>query len=319
MKKFLNISLWILLFFLTPVTTLALLSTDTIPGETLYPVKRQLEKFALALASIDPETKASLQTKLVDRRFEEASTLVLKRSDDSGLDEFVFQIQTTQKSLNDLESKISKEELTQKLVASINDYQTKLTQVQVQIKTQTEQSQQVLDKSQLQQATAQPILFQEQTNETPKPISNVQSPTPTPATSLQPTPTDKQANKTPAPIPTPSSQPTPWPPAPAPEQQPSNLPPPVTTGVFVTLPSTAPFDFSLEDKEETEKTKGRKDKKEIEEKIKKTKETLEKIKEKLEEKQEKTKETQSPTQTEDLANNRQESKTPIKPPEKSKP
>lgn len=62
------------LAFLTLGAGLALASEGSIPGDTLYPLKRTLEEVALSLAP-SPETEASLRLVFAERRLQEATSL----------------------------------------------------------------------------------------------------------------------------------------------------------------------------------------------------------------------------------------------------
>lgn len=130
-----NLTSWMLLIVLAPFTFLFLISQSSLPGDSLYPVKRGLENVVLAAASVNPTTRAIFKTDLTEKRFNEAEKLLLAKKDVAGLSDFIVEIQETQEALTQVTDPVKKEELTQKLIASIDEYQNRLTQVQVQIET----------------------------------------------------------------------------------------------------------------------------------------------------------------------------------------
>ena len=131
--QILNRTLWVLFLVLTPLTFVGILSQNSIPGDFLYSVKRGYEGTALAFASFAPETKASYTTSLATVRFTEAEKLLLAKSDTQGLATLVEQVQTAQNNVAAVQNSPQKEELEQKLIASIDTYQANLLRVQQQI------------------------------------------------------------------------------------------------------------------------------------------------------------------------------------------
>ena len=131
--QILNRVLWVVFLVLTPLTFIGILSQNSIPGDFLYSVKRGYEGTALAFASLVPETKASYTTSLATVRFTEAEKLLLTNSDTQGLATLVEQVQTAQDNVAAVQSSPQKEELEQKLIASIDTYQASLLKVQQQI------------------------------------------------------------------------------------------------------------------------------------------------------------------------------------------
>lgn len=132
MRKFFNLTSWILLFLFAPFTVLILLSQNTVPGDLFYPVKRGLEGIVLAAASASPATRVAFRTDLTERRFKEAEKLLLAKADATALDSFILEVQSTQEEVDALSSTLQKSQATEKLIAKIDDYQVKLTQIQAQ-------------------------------------------------------------------------------------------------------------------------------------------------------------------------------------------
>lgn len=132
MRKFLNLTSWVLLFLFAPFTLLILLSQNSVPGDLFYPVKRGLEGIVLAAASASPATRVAFRTDLTERRFKEAQKLLLAKADTTALDSFILEVQSTQEEVDALSSTLQKSQATEKLIAKIDDYQVKLTQIQAQ-------------------------------------------------------------------------------------------------------------------------------------------------------------------------------------------
>lgn len=132
MKKFLDTFAWLALFLLAPFTLLILLSQNTVPGDLFYPVKRGLEGVILAAASASPATRVAFKTDLTERRFKEAEKLLLAKADASTLTSFVTEVQSTQTEIDALSNVLEKQQSSEKLIAKIDDYQVKLTQLQAQ-------------------------------------------------------------------------------------------------------------------------------------------------------------------------------------------
>lgn len=132
MRNFLNLASWTLLFLFAPFTILVILSQNTFPGDFFYPVKRGLEETILAAASFSPATRVAFRTDLTERRFEEAQKLLLAKSDTSALNSFISEVKSTQEEVDALSNVLQKSQATEKLIAKINDYEVKLTQIQAQ-------------------------------------------------------------------------------------------------------------------------------------------------------------------------------------------
>lgn len=132
MRKFFNLTSWILLFLFAPFTLLILLSQNTVPGDLFYPVKRGLESVVLAAASASPATRVAFKTDLTERRFKEAEKLLLAKADATALDSFILEVQSTQEEVDALSNVLENQQSSEKLIAKIDDYQVKLTQLQAQ-------------------------------------------------------------------------------------------------------------------------------------------------------------------------------------------
>lgn len=125
-RKVFNISSWIILFALLPVTVLIFLSQNTVPGDLFYPVKRSLENVVLAAASVSPATRAAFRTDLTEIRFKEAQSLVASESNTSGLSTFIQDIQSTQLEVANLKDDTQRTKAEEKLISKLEEYQTGL-------------------------------------------------------------------------------------------------------------------------------------------------------------------------------------------------
>lgn len=133
MRKYLDLSTWIFLFALLPLTVLVLLSQNTIPGDLFYPVKRGMENVILAAASVNPSTRVAFRTDLTERRFQEAQQLLVVKADTTAFTDFVDQISTTQQDVSNLSNQQEKIQASEKLIAKIDQYQIQLAQAQTQV------------------------------------------------------------------------------------------------------------------------------------------------------------------------------------------
>lgn len=130
MKNFINKLLWVCFIFLSPITLIGLLSQNSIPNDFLYPVKLGIEKVGLFAFSFTPEAKASYNSSLTERRFDEAQKMIVSNSNIAGLNTLVEQTTKTQESVQKVENPEQKKVLEKKLIENINKYQEKLTQTQ---------------------------------------------------------------------------------------------------------------------------------------------------------------------------------------------
>lgn len=141
LRKFFNISSWIVFFALLPVTVLIFLSQNTVPGDLFYPVKRSMESVILAAASVSPATRAAFRTDLTTRRFDEAEKLLLGASGTTGLKDFVTEIQAAQNEVSAISDPVKKEKLQQKIQTSVTEYEKRLDTVKVKLIAQEETNQ----------------------------------------------------------------------------------------------------------------------------------------------------------------------------------
>lgn len=152
-KKFFDTASWILLFLFAPYTILIFLSQNAGPGDLLYPFKRGLEGMILIASSVSPTTKAFFRSDLAERRFSEAEKLLIAKTDTGGLDTFVYEMYEVQKEVASLSDQTKKTELTQKVIAQIDQYQARLERVEERV--QTSSSRPVADQNKTSQKIQQ--------------------------------------------------------------------------------------------------------------------------------------------------------------------
>lgn len=113
---FRSLSLWIAVVLAIP-TSLILVTWNTLPGQTLYPVKRGLEEGPrLAFHLAGSKTAADYEVYLADRRFSEAITLV-KSDNTLGLTELTSSLKTTEQKVIETQNDQAREKLVQNLIA----------------------------------------------------------------------------------------------------------------------------------------------------------------------------------------------------------
>lgn len=135
LKRFVNVTSWIIFFALLPVTILIFVSQNTIPGDLFYPVKRSLENAVLAAASVSPATRAAFRTDLTTRRFDEAEKLLLASARVNGLKDFVTEIQAAQNEVSAISNPVKKQKLQEKIKTSVIEYEERLDAVRTQLVT----------------------------------------------------------------------------------------------------------------------------------------------------------------------------------------
>lgn len=119
------VTLALALLLLAPAG-LILASWNSLPGDSLYPAKRTLEKVALALLSPSYQTQTSLQTKLITRRLDEATTIIDKKSSSAGLEQLKAQLALAQAQVQQAPNQEAKAAATQKLVTTLAKTQAQL-------------------------------------------------------------------------------------------------------------------------------------------------------------------------------------------------
>lgn len=104
-------------------TVLVLVSQNSVPGDSTYPVKRALESVIIKLASVNPSTQAFFNVDFSQRRYIEAVALI-KRGDsaDQSLQELVTQTEEAATSIAEVGDPAAKQKLVVDLSAQIDEY-----------------------------------------------------------------------------------------------------------------------------------------------------------------------------------------------------
>lgn len=126
----LNRALWIAFIALSPITLIGLIAQNSIPGEFMYPIKLGFENAGLFIFAYTPESYADYNTTLTERRFDEAEKLLVQNSNTTGLTELVKQTEKSADSAVKVEDIQKKQEIKEKLIKDITEYQERLTKVQ---------------------------------------------------------------------------------------------------------------------------------------------------------------------------------------------
>ncbi len=97
-----------------------LITWNTLPGETLYPLKRGLETVALTLLSPSFKARSSLQAELITRRSDEATRGLIAQSNTQGLSELRAQIQAAKEETINAKNSTAKKEAATRLIEKLN-------------------------------------------------------------------------------------------------------------------------------------------------------------------------------------------------------
>lgn len=174
MVKLLSTIILILAIILFPPAALAFVSQNAIPGDSTYPIKRDLENVILKLASVNPVTQAWFSVNVSNRRFEESKALISQgKQADTTLNELVDQTTIAAQEVNQVPDSSQKQKLNEDLNQSISNYIVTLSQQETNttyIAIPTTQS------PPTQTITPTPL-------STPNTLLTLQLPTPTPAPS----------------------------------------------------------------------------------------------------------------------------------------
>lgn len=136
MLKLFSTLLLVLTLVLLPPAALAVVSNNALPGQPTYPIKRALEKGILAVASINPTTKAWFSINVSGRRLNEATALIASgQNATDSLDELVSQTNLAAQQIQQVDNINQKQQLAADLSSSIQKYKQKLQTADVKIQT----------------------------------------------------------------------------------------------------------------------------------------------------------------------------------------
>ncbi len=125
--KTISITFTAIIIFLAFPSVAILASWNSIPGSPLYPVKRGLEKIALAVLP-NSLLEMNLRFKLLDRRTNEASLTIIQQSSERPLSEILTEAKNAKLALNNLNPHSQKKARTN-FIAQLNQTNQKLEQI----------------------------------------------------------------------------------------------------------------------------------------------------------------------------------------------
>ena len=192
----------VIIVILAIPTGLVLISQDSVPGDSTYPIKKSLEGVIIAAASLNPVTRAYFNVDFAKRRYNE-TIKVVKRGDNNtqSLQDLVKQTRSAAKSINQISDLSLKEQYKKDLRKQIVDYQSGLLSLQTDWEKNAKTTQPQITPAPTVSPTPRPTLAPTNAPTTPRP-SQTSAPTVTSA----PTPA---STSTPTPTPTPTSTPAP--------------------------------------------------------------------------------------------------------------
>jgi len=133
-KKIAGVITWIFLLLLIPLSALGYFAEKTVPGNSLYPAKRTIEKLVLAVEFFDKSNQSLYQVNLADKRFNEAETLLensnIKQLSILPLKDMTVQIDSAKESINAVSNPTEKKKAIEILLNNIHSYQNKLGHIQ---------------------------------------------------------------------------------------------------------------------------------------------------------------------------------------------
>lgn len=130
MGRLVSIVLLILVIALFPPATLAVVSNNAVPGDSMYPIKRGLEDIIFAMASVNPAMRAWFAAARSDRRFQEV-TLLIAQGKNAGntLNELIEQASVAANQIDQVTDPAEKDKLVSQLSDSIDKYDAGLAQM----------------------------------------------------------------------------------------------------------------------------------------------------------------------------------------------
>ncbi len=183
MVKLLSLLTIVVFLVLFPPATLAFVSQNALPGDSLYPVKRALEEGVLIASGINPTTRAWFSAARAMRRYREVRGLISKgekKAAAKSLKELIEQTSFTIDQVQLIKDSGKKKQLAADLIKSIDEYRVGL----IEVRQEVVQSQRVT-------STPTPSPYQT----TPPPSPPASEPTPSSASPLtSSTPSQQEDN-----------------------------------------------------------------------------------------------------------------------------
>lgn len=189
MVKLLSLLVLVLMLVLLIPTGLVIASQNSVPGETMYPIKRTLENTILIAVGITPWSKAYFQTSRSNSRYKEVRIL-LDRNENAltTLNELVAQTDDAASAIDNV-SEGDRKELREQLIKQLEQYN--VTLVAYQQKT-TDQSSLATKPSNKNEPSVQQATPSDPTQPLPTQSSQAVTPSPAARNSAQPAPQSPQ-------------------------------------------------------------------------------------------------------------------------------
>jgi len=115
-----------LMGILAPITVGVLVSTNALPGQTVYPLKLSLENMAIFVSQVHEPTEMELRLAVLDRRYQEARLLLEKEGSPRGYEYFAEAAQVTQRAVLGLKDDDLREHYREELAEDLGRYQRRL-------------------------------------------------------------------------------------------------------------------------------------------------------------------------------------------------
>jgi len=111
---------------LAPITVGVLISANALPGQTTYPLKLSLENMAVFVSQVHEPTEMELRLAVLDRRYQEARTLLEEEGSPRGYEHFADAAQATQRAVLGLKDSELQEYYREELAEDLGRYQRRL-------------------------------------------------------------------------------------------------------------------------------------------------------------------------------------------------
>ncbi|MCL4200805.1 hypothetical protein KJZ67_05745 [Patescibacteria group bacterium] len=135
MNKAVDYLSWGFIAIFAAPTVLIMASWSSLPGDTMYGVKRSFEQTLLAVARPSYDAQASLNSHYTKRRLEEAKTLLASRQSSEGLSLLSAQVQATKVMIDKAPTVEKKREAAKQYITTLQGVSNELKAQQVKIRT----------------------------------------------------------------------------------------------------------------------------------------------------------------------------------------
>ena len=126
LRKVFDVASVLLIGVLAPITVGVLISANALPGQTTYPLKLSLENMAVFVSQVHEPTEMELRLAVLDRRYQEARTLLEDEGSPRGYEHFADAAQATQRAVLGLKDSELQEYYREELAEDLGRYQRRL-------------------------------------------------------------------------------------------------------------------------------------------------------------------------------------------------